>query len=118
MRIVTRCEASAGDLVPAMRFQRDVARNHESRAMADDLAVKFGNKLAVGEIVDLTPHHALGVPRRRGINSPAERRHGGYIGQACLPYDQRCLLRKGFLLFFGNIGHFLIRSWNVPSRSI
>ena len=77
--IVAGGKPVAGDLVPAMRFQRDLTGDDEGRAMADDFAIKLGNELTLGKIIDLAPYHALRMPGRGRVDTPAERCHRCHV---------------------------------------
>src|SRR5690606_32533538 len=61
--VVAGAEAAARDFPPAMRFQRDRARNAHRRAISDDPVVEDGDEATFGEIVDLAADFAGGVSR-------------------------------------------------------
>src|SRR5690606_29361203 len=62
--IVPRGVAVAGDLAPRVRFQSDLSRDDERRAVSHDPAIVFSHELSIRIVVDLSSDHAR---RKRGI---------------------------------------------------
>src|SRR5690606_40372756 len=88
---MARCIAAARAALPVMGFQRQLAADAESGAVADDPAVIEGDELAFAEVmlVSAQLRRRIGaVAAQRGIDLGGERADGGNVLRRGVAQDQ------------------------------